>query len=212
MAERMKRTNGAARPAKAWTGAGGVHPMDGGAAGRGFLLDDERAPGVRALLGYLLSRAEAADIAVRRVRLAALDFSAAELGSVRECRVLLGGLDAAALIDAAAAARLDPHRAAPVSALRDLLSGGRAAIRSAGTCRWVPDFAIVRGLPADGPVTGAACLSGWLGLDVRDDGAGTALTTMIAGSTAAAAATHRFEALWSDAYDVLPVVLRALEP
>lgn len=210
MAERMKRSNGAARPASAMVGD--VQSALPVTPGRGFLLDDERTPGVRALLGYLLSRAEAVDFAVRRIRLAAVDFTAAELSSMQECRVLLGSLDATALIDAAAAARSDPRRSAPLSALRDLLASGRAAIRSAGTCRWVPDFAVVRGLPSEGPIPGAACISGWLGLDFRDDAAATLLTTMVAGSTAAAAATHRFESLWSEAYDVLPVVLRALEP
>jgi hypothetical protein len=186
-------------------------PMTGDAAGRGFLLDDERSPGVRVLLGYLLSRAEAADFAVRRIRLATLDFTAAELSTVGQCRVLLGGLDAAAMADAAVAARLDPRRASSMAALRELIMSGRAAIRSAGTCRWVPDFAVFRGLPSDGPVATAACLSGWLGLDTRDDAGGTVLTTMIAGATAAAAATHRFESLWTEAYDVLPVVRHALD-
>lgn len=211
MAERMKRSNGAARPAAPMISADGQNAVPV-TPGRGFLLDDERTPGVRALLGYLLSRAEAADFAVRRIRLAAIDFTAAELSSMQECRVLLGSLDATALIEAASAARTDPRRFARVSALRDLLASGRARIRSAGTCRWVPDFAVVRGLPSEGPIAGAACVSGWLGLDFRDDAAATLLTTMVAGSTAAAAATHRFESLWSEAYDVLPVVLRALEP
>lgn len=187
-----------------------VERMTGPAGGRGFLLDDERTPGVRAVLGYLLARAGAADFAVRRARLAALDFSASELRAVGRCRVLLGGLDAAALAEAAVAASADPGRQRAVAALTAFLSSGRAEIRSAGTCRWIPDFAVLRGLPADGPVPGgAACLAGWLGLDTRPESTTTLLTSIVAGPTAAAAATHRFEALWADAYDVLPFILDA---
>jgi hypothetical protein len=187
--------------------------MKGGAGCRGFLLDDERTPGVRAVLGYVLSRADAADFAVRRVRLAALDFSPAELRAVRRCRVLLGSLDAGALAEAAIAVGSDPGRSLAMSALRDLLTSGRAEIRSAGTCRWIPDFAVLRGLPPDGPVPGgAACLSGWLGLDARQDSVATVLTSIVAGPTAAAAAVSRFEALWADAYDVLPIIVQALVP
>lgn len=202
----MRRANGATTPAN--TGS----TVAGPAAGRGFLLDDERTPGVRALLGYLLSNAECADLAVRRIRLATLDFTPAELATAGACRVLLGGLDAVAMIDAATAARGDPQRAATIGALRELIDSRRLSIRSAGTCRWVPDFAVFRGLPTDAPVSGAACLSGWLGLDVREEASTTVLTTMVSGATAAAAATHRFESLWADAYDVLPVVSDALRP
>jgi len=179
------------------------------AAARGLLLDDERRPHVREMLGYFLSRATVADFAVRRVRLAALDFRANEL-RVGRCRVLLGMLDVDALTEAAMAGRHDPGRAAALGALRQLIEDGRLEIRSAGTTRWSPDFAVFEGLPESGPLPArSVCLIGWLGLDGAGR-SGPLLTSVVAGGPAVRAAAARFEQIWHDGWDVIGVISAAL--
>jgi len=181
----------------------------GGAVARGLLLDDERRPHVRDMLGYLLSRATSADFAVRRVRLASLDFRADEL-RVRRCRVLLGMLDVDSLTEAAVAGRSNPDRAAALNALRQLIEDRRLEIRSAGTTRWSPDFAVFEGLPESGPLPiRSACMIGWLGLDGAGR-SGPLLTSVVAGGPAVQAAGARFEQIWQDGWDVLGVISNTL--
>ncbi len=191
------------------TGDGGI-PFHLRTANRGVLLDQERRPRVRDLLGHLLARSATADFAVRRVRLAALDFRPDEL-RVTRCRVLLGVLDVDALADAAAAGRTHPDRGAALDALRRLIAEGRLEIRSAGTTRWVPDFAVFAG-SAGQPAHGAACLVGWLGLDGDTGRAGPRLTSLITAPAAVASAGRRFDELWLQAWDVLDVIATALGP
>jgi hypothetical protein len=62
------------------------------------LLDERSQPPLRAVIGALLGSAREADIAVMHVRIAALDLHADELTHVRKCRILLGKLDAQALM------------------------------------------------------------------------------------------------------------------
>ncbi|MCI0436226.1 MAG: hypothetical protein L0271_21675 [Gemmatimonadetes bacterium] len=175
-----------------------------------LLLDEERGPRVRDLLGCLLARATTADFAVRRVRLASLDFRDDEL-RVRRCRVLLGMLDVDALTEAASAGRADESRAAALGALRRLIEDGRLEIRSAGTTRWSPDFAVLEGLDESGPLgSRTAALVGWLGLD-GGGMAGPLLTAVIAGGPAVASTAARFERLWREAWDVLDVIASALQ-
>jgi hypothetical protein len=181
--------------------------------GIGLLLDDERSPSARDVLGFLLARCAQADLAVARIRLAALDFTADDLRTVRRCRVLLGSLDAAALGEAASTLARDPARTPNLAALRELLASGRLEIRSAGTARWTPDFAVLQQIDSRTALTAAttaACLVGWLGLDLRQNTAGPALTCLITGSVAITAAAARFDRLWADAYDVLPIVADVL--
>ena len=59
-----------------------------------FLLDEQSQPPLRAVIGALLTSADSADIAVMRVRLAALDLREKELTRVSRCRILIGQLDA----------------------------------------------------------------------------------------------------------------------
>jgi hypothetical protein len=182
-----------------------------GRTGRAVLLDDRSRPGARAALGGLLARSASADIAVDRVRLAAIDFRDRDLAGLRQCRVVLGNLDVHALIDAAEAAARAPAIAANVAVLRRFIATGRLQLRSGGARRWRPDFCVLHG---DGlrPVarSGAISFIGHLGIGAAAD-RGPNLTCVLAGEDATRRAGDAFDRLWSDGHDVLDVVAETLD-
>jgi hypothetical protein len=181
--------------------------------GAGVLLDDRRHPSVRTVVGSLLARAGAADFAIARVRLTAVDLSERELGSVERCRVLLGRLDAdtlsAPLPAQAADGGGEPGR---LEALHRFLASGRVAVRTAGATLWLPDFSVLSGLPAqDGITAGGVCLVGAHYFARPYPTRGPALTCLLTDRDSVAAAAERFEELWDLGYDVLPVIIQTLD-
>jgi hypothetical protein len=171
----------------------------------GVLLDERSGTTVRHVIGLLLTRAREADFAVARIRLGAIDLTAAELARVRRCRVLLGRLDVQSL-----AAAPDGH-AASLAGLLGFLRSGRIEVRSAGGSGWTADFSVFRGLPPD-PVLplGHACLVGAHSFWNVDAAAGPSFTCMLGSPGATVRATRRFEELWCAAYDVLPVLIQTI--
>lgn len=175
----------------------------------GALLLDERSPlSLRELVGMLLGAAVEAAFAVNRIRLAGIDLSGRELGSVRKCRVLIGRLDANSLIDTGAG------RTQQRQQLRELASfseSGRLHVRAAGSEAWSPDFSVLRVRSGD---TAAAdrtvALVGAHYFARPQPVTGPVLTAVLCGGQAERAAT-RFDELWEKAYDVLPVVRAALQ-
>jgi hypothetical protein len=181
-------------------------------AGAGVLLDDRRYPTVRQVVGKLLTHATTADFAIARVRLAAVDLSEREIGSVRRCRVLLGRLDVEALSTPEESRRVEPERAGNLLTLRAFLTSGRAEIRTAGATMWVPDFSILTGLPElEGVSSGAVCLLGAHYFARPYPTRGPALTCLLSGRGSVATARDRFEELWDLGYDVLPVITETLD-
>ena len=175
------------------------HPLSG------VLLDEQSGTSVRDVIGLLLSRARDADFAIARVRLGAIDLAPAELATVRRCRVLLGRLDVQSL-----SAAPDSH-ARSMAALLDFLRSGRIHVRSAALASWHNDFSIFRGLPADSVLPrGQACLIGahsFWGPHVSE---GPSFTCVLGSPGATARASRRFEQLWNQAYDVLPVLVQTV--
>jgi hypothetical protein len=172
------------------------------------LLDERSRPPLRAVIGALLASAEEADIAVSRVRIAALDLHADEVAHVRRCRFLLGRLDAHAL-GAGAALGSGSDRRERVGALLRFLRSGNIEVRSAGMCAWTPDFSIFRGLRGGGDIT-AACLIG-AHYFYEPPEHGPSFTWAVADAAAVQRATLRFEEIWERSHDTLPAVLHAIE-
>lgn len=181
-------------------------------AGPGLLLDGRRQPRLRSVIGRLLARATAADFAISRVRLAAIDLTPDELDSVQRCRVLLGRLDIDALT-----APLDHRdtvrdRTSNLTSLRAFVASGRVAIRTAGSTLWLPDFSVLSGpSERDGVPGGAVCLVGAHYFARPYPTRGPALTCMLSDAESVARAGERFGELWELGYDVLPVITETLD-
>lgn len=172
------------------------------------LLDETSEPSLRSTLGALLARASAADFAIRRIRLARIDLSAAELGPLQACRVLVGRLDAGSLHD------LPAHNPQLLLALHRLLrfaTSGRLAVRVAPTSGWNPDFSIFRQPLATEPAsTAATCLVGSHYFHEPDPPEGPAFTGVFDEPAAVRLTQQRFDRLWDAGYDVLPAVCDAI--
>lgn len=185
---------------------------DRGRVGLGLVLGDRQRPGVRTVLGGLLAQAETVDLAVSRVRLAAIDFHADDLAALHRCRVVVSGFDNGALIDAVDAAARVPSLARNLAVLRTFIDSGRLEIRSAGACRWSPDFCL-----AVGPLLrpwfrdGAAALVGHLGLGASHPDGGPRLTCLLSGWQSAASVEDGFLRVWSRGHDVIGVVAETLD-
>lgn len=178
---------------------------------RTVILDDTSEPGARVALGRLLARSSAADFAIDRVRLAAIDFQDRDLAGIDPCRVMLGRLDVHALIDAVDSASRAPAAAANIAVLRRFMASGRLQLRSAGARRWRPDFCILRGVGLQAVTRGGAVsLVGHLGIGAPAD-RGPNLTCVVAGADGIGRAAAAFERLWTDGHDVLDVVAETLD-
>lgn len=173
-----------------------------------LLIDEKSTPTLRTVLGSMLARAERADFAIHRIRLAAIDLSSGELGHVRQCRVILGRVDADLLQlrpttspgDSLAAARR----------LTTFLQSGRLEVRACPRIPWAPDFSILHDITlADGHAFGSACLVGahWFR---EPPTAGPSLTSISREPAAVRRALQRFTELWNNAHDVRPAVEDAL--
>jgi hypothetical protein len=174
------------------------------------LLDELAQPTLRTVLGSLLSRAAESDFAITRIRLAAIDLAAGELGRTRQCRVLLGRLDANLLRIAPTSS---PHDGlAATRRLTSFARSGRLLVRSCPRHAWYPDFSILRDLTDNlGQPAGDACLIGSHWFREPNPPDGPALTALIRNPSAIRHAEHRFNDLWDAAHDVLPAVNDALD-
>jgi len=176
---------------------------------RAVLLDDAGQPPLRSILGDALSRCTDAAFAIRRVRLAGIDLTAAELGPLQSCRVLVGRLDADALHDLPSA---HDTRAPALERLLRFAGSGRLAVRSAPQRGWSPDFSVLRGPTANETSPQPdLCFVGAHYFYEPDPPDGPAFTAMFDNADAVELAQRRFDDLWDGAYDVLPAVSHALE-
>jgi hypothetical protein len=174
------------------------------------LVDERSEVTLRRRIGALLERCQTADLALARVRLGALDLTYPEVRGPGRVRVLLGQLDAAALLDVApqrpdSGARRGPASGPDLEPLREWLRGGRLEVRSAGIGAWTPDFSVFA-LP-DEPATSllGAHYFGSPQLTV-----GPSVTAIIQGRDAELLRA-RFEELWDRGHDVAPAILQVLE-
>jgi hypothetical protein len=170
-----------------------------------FTLLDERArPTLRRRIGALLASADEAAFAVARIRLALLDLHDEEVGRLRRCRVLLGQVDAAMLLDASEGTS-PPGSGPDLSGLRRFVLSGRLEVRSVGLGAWTPDFGVV------------SAPSGWTGVfgSIQFGNPelviGPAFTAVISDPDATRVLLRRFDELWTSAHDVLPAIQEVLE-
>ncbi len=171
-----------------------------------MLIEDPGA--VRRTVRRLLAGSAHADLAVARIRLAALRFRRRELERVR-VRLLLGRLDVDTVAGAPGTAVFGPRRKAELQRLRDVMRAGRVRVRAAGMVRWDPDFSVFRqSRRADAP---GVVLVGSHRFDVPEPGRVPALCATLRGDAAVVGGRERFERLWRAGYDVGPVVLEMLD-
>lgn len=166
------------------------------------LIDEHHTPPLRYTLGRLLTCAATADIAIAHLRLAGLDLTSSETGSLRRCRVMIGHLDAAAL--STAGGNTAPER---LQRLADFAASGRLEMRTAPHHTWNPDFSVFAGLPADSAVV----LLGAHYFGRPYPRFGTAFTCVLTSAAALHLCRARFNQLWAAGYDVLPVVTETLQ-
>ncbi len=195
------------------------------------VLDENTSPTLRRLIGRLLQESETVDLALTRIRLAALDLTAEEIAGPRQCRVLIGRLDASTLLDAATpggaltpSARSHPatESAAPeagsgtvagdagrsrLDALKRLehwIGSDRLLVRSAGIGAWTPDFSIFSRR------RGATCLLGAHYFGHPQLTVGPSITVVTDAGAARALLAERFQELWGRAHDVAPAIEEVL--
>jgi hypothetical protein len=164
-----------------------------------MLIDDPGA--VRRTVRRLLARSARTDLAIGRLRLAALRFQGGDLERVR-VRLLVGRLDVDTVAGAPGTAVFGVRRKAELERLREVVRAGRVQVRTAGMVRWDPDFSVFRQARGGGGVV----LVGSHRFDVPDPGPVRTLCAALRGGRRVAAARDRFEGLWAGGYEVAPVV------
>jgi hypothetical protein len=163
------------------------------------LLDETSDPPLRTVIGRLLQRAESADIAVGRIRLASLDLTAQEIEGPSRCRVLVGRLDASTLLDTGRG------RDEALARLARWTRTGRLHVRSAGIGAWRPDFSVYRTAHQGTALLGAHYF-GSPQLTV-----GPSFTVVARDPAIRYALTRRFDQLWDRSHDVLPAISQVLD-
>jgi superfamily II DNA or RNA helicase len=168
--------------------------------GGGPLVLDERML-LRDAVGPLMARAESADFAVAKLRLAAVDLRPRELGGLARCRLLVERLDAVTRGDAQAASRDAVH--ARLSLLLAFLESGRVEVRvGAGRC-WTPDFSLFRRIHrGDDRVVAGVAATGAHFFSKPYPITGPAVTSLTTDGPTLELLGERFEELWAAGYDV----------
>ncbi len=174
-----------------------------------LLLDERRAPSLRDFLGPVLAGAAAADFAITRVRLAAVDLEPDELAGLVRCRLLLGRVDAQTLAGTERDAAIRREHARRLHGLRALLAAGAIEVRAAGTAAWSPDFSVVHGGARAAPEPRLALLGAHYFARPFPVG-GPALTCVLRDAGVARSFADRFEELWRRGYDIAAVIDDAL--
>lgn len=167
------------------------------------VVDERSERPLRAVIGDLLRDATRADIALAKVRLAALDLTEAEVNGPALCRVLLGQLDASTLADAAMESRQNRHG---LHRLAGWLTSDRLEVRSAGLGAWAPDFSVYE--------NGAGTLTSLIGahyFGTPQLAVGPSVTVIDPGAETGLLLQGRFDELWERAHDVAPAILTVLE-
>lgn len=163
------------------------------------LLNETSDPPLRTVIGRLLKDAEAADIAVARIRLASLDLTEQEIEGPTSCRVLLGRLDATTLLDTGTA------RAEAVARLARWTRSGRLQVRSAGIGAWRPDFSVYH------TARGGTSLLGAHYFGSPQLTVGPSFTVVTEDPVVRSDLAARFDQLWDRSHNVLPAIAQVLE-
>jgi hypothetical protein len=160
------------------------------------VLDEFTTPTMRETLGVLMSASERVDMACTRMRLAGINLNDSEVTRLRRLRLVMGKLDADALLQS----QNRPFE--QLQRLRAFAASGILEIRSVPRFRWDPDFSIY---------DERAALIGAHYTELPYSADGIAFTCVVADPDAVRRCARRFEQMWDLAYDVLPVVIETLD-
>jgi hypothetical protein len=159
-----------------------------------IVLDERTQPSMRETFSALISTSTHVDMAVANMRLAGIDIRPGEVSALRRLRLVVGKLDADALIQTHARP-LDQIRR-----LHGLACSGVLEVRTVPRFQWTPDFSIFDN----------AALIGAHYTELPYPIDGIALTCVIAEPAAIRRCARRFEEMWELGYDVLPVLIDTL--
>lgn len=169
------------------------------------LIDDRTVPGFRATFTQLARRSRLLEVAIRRMRLSAIELRRADIADVHTLRLLVGPIDTEMVAAEAQAIAADPAKRANLSLIIELLDAGTVEVRAAGLCTWAPDFSVFH--HSRGPhhvLIGPHAFQ-------KPARPGSLLMASLHGARAAQRASARFAELWADGRDVRPAVLEILE-
>lgn len=159
------------------------------------VLDEFTTPTMRETIGALMGVSTHVDMAVAHMRLAGLDVHARETGRLQRLRVVMGKLDADALL------QTESRPLEQLQRLRMLAQSGVLQVRTVPRFDWRPDFSVYD----------HAALIGAHYSDLPYPADGIALTCVVTDVNAVRRCARRFERMWDLGYDVLPVVLETLD-
>ncbi|MBT8398091.1 MAG: hypothetical protein HKO65_06010 [Gemmatimonadetes bacterium] len=162
-------------------------------------------PDFRDVFGELLSGSSMVEIAILRIRLAAVDLSSRELKGVRRFSVLVAEANAATIEEEAYALTMDPGKRQNLRRVLGLLQTGVLEIRSAPLGGWSPDFSVFS--DDVGPQNLLLGLH-WFHRPFPHRGPAWAARF---GPTEAKRARERFRTLWDGAHQIGPAVQKLME-
>lgn len=160
-----------------------------------IVLDEMSAPDMRATLSTLMAASRHADMAIANIRLAALDLRPGETERLERLRLVIGRVDAAALLQA---------QSRPVDQLKRLHAFAKSGIlemRTIPRYQWTPDFSIFDHAMLIGSHYG----------ELPYPVAGAAFTCVVDDRRAINRVRRRFEEMWPLGYDVLPVFIDTID-
>ena len=159
------------------------------------VLDEFTSPSMRETFSALMSSSTSVDMAVAHLRLAGLDVHTGEVGCLRRLRVVVGRLDADALLQA------QSRPTDQIRRLRALAGSGLLEVRTVPRFQWRPDFSVFD----------EAALIGAHYTELPYPNDGIALTCVLTDPGAIRRCARRFDQMWELGYDVLPVVVETLD-
>jgi hypothetical protein len=160
------------------------------------VLDEFTRPSLRETMGALMGVAANVDMAFTRMRLAGINLSDGEVGKLERLRVVIGNVDADALMQS------QSRPVQQIERLRAFGASGILEIRAAPRFRWDPDFSIY---------DERAALIGAHYNDLPYPADGIALTCVVTNRDAVRRCRVRFDQMWDLGYDVLPVIMETLD-
>ena len=159
------------------------------------VLDEFTTPSMRETFSALMRTSAHVDLAVAHMRLSGLDVRGDETTRLRRLRVVMGKLDAEALL------QTQSRPLDQLQRLRALAGSGLLEVRAVPRFLWRPDFSVFD----------AAALVGAHYSELPYPNDGIALTCVITEPNAIRRCARRFEQMWELGYDVLPVVVETLD-
>lgn len=159
-----------------------------------IVLDERTQPSMRETFSALLSTSKHVDMAVANMRLAGIDVRPGEVTKLRKMRLVIGRLDAEALL------QTESRPLEQIRRLHALASSGVLEVRAVPRFQWSPDFSVFD----------RAALIGAHYTELPYPIDGIALTCVVTDPAAMRRCARRFAEMWGLGYDVLPVVIETL--